>query len=184
MMLRVCAIVMLSVLAASCTRPGRSVASDIQMVTGADGSAELYVDGTLAATLGPNSKYSDAKSEAQQPNPPNTSAGSEAGNASSWTGEAAAILQSLSGSFWFMVIGSIIAIAGGVVMVAKRSGAVWAAPAPVGTGMVMIVGGGCMAVLPYFLERWGWLLAVAAVIAVIPWLIKWWRNAGWTYEPA
>lgn len=124
-------------------------------ITGAHGRQPMAAKGSATAEISTGDRVSDAHAA---------------------SGDAASTLQSLAGSFWYMIAGAVIAIAGGVVIAAKRSGSPWATPIPRGSGRVLIIGGSIMAVLPYFLEAWGWLIPIAVVAVIIPFVIKYYLN--------
>lgn len=134
----------------------------------------------MASVIAPSgSRVTVSRGRAEQPEPPKGAAASRASRADAWsdTGDAGKLPVRIGGvTFW---VGLALIISGMALFAAKRAGMAAviapgptglllraAAVAPQGSGIgLMVIGGGVM-ILPWFLDQWdGWIVPIGLGIA-------------------
>lgn len=170
-------IVAICIILAGCTRGGSVRGMEMEVKAGENGGATVKTE-QVEISLEPGASYTLREGTAQQPTPPRTPAEWKSSGLWLITGEAMERLQSLEGSFWLIIAGVLMAAFGLGIMLAKKAGS--AHPVvkamPRGFGRAMLIMGGVLMAWPFFLERYGWLLAVGAVGIMIVFAWKWWIN--------
>lgn len=172
-------------------RGGDSAAAEWQITVHADaGEAALveHPDGTTMR-LPPSSTAAGSSARARQPDRPNAPAQVTTSRGADGSVESGAIAPGadnpsavLADMWWVQLLGVVLVLAGGFLILLRVRGlaAPWArvitANIPRGSGALVAGLGGALIVLPYFLEQYGWLLPVVALIGVAVIGLRWWVN--------
>jgi len=185
LILAILALVAATYAACGCARsgsPGRAEA--LRFTTDNSGASEAlemrFRDGSrLRVPAGGKVDLSSADSRQPLPAKQSAQAAADAGGARGETGDAAEISLALGRLGIFQWVGVALVIFGGVVWLGKRAGlaaqlaggaasglSMVLAQVPKGSGLLLMATGAVLVVLPWFLESYGWILAVAVAMVL------------------
>ena len=140
-------------------------------------------------TIPPGGRARVSSSTGRQPNPGKSAATASAYDegADASSGDAPEP-SGLASSWVYLILGSGIFIFGGLVWLAKRKGAALvggsaggalamvASKLPAGSGPLIMATGAAVAILPWFLQSYGWMIGLAAASVIVILLAKWILN--------
>lgn len=171
-----------------CGSGGHSSAREdsIEVDPEATASARIQQPDGTSFEVPPGARWSSVQAHAQQPSRPEgvatatVSRSESAASAAAETPGADHPSAVLAGMWWVTALGILLVIAGAILFAARRSG--YANPVahrvlaaiPPWSGRIMVGFGGLLIVTPFYLEQYGGVLLVVALVAVALVGVWWW----------
>lgn len=189
--MRLISLFILLLLMPGCTNKPGNARTTKTVIDNSQASAPVPMKNGVPTELPPGTIYERTEADVVQPTPADTEATisiDALGDIMISTGKGI-LLESLSvglTSPWItLVFGTILFIVGGIIWLSKKravnilasgggagSITLLASQLPNGSGLLIMATGGVIAVLPWFLAKYGWIIGLSAFIVIIPLAIK------------